>query len=118
MTQQGAREAMTIRERLMPLIAQVAGHVVAAEATAESNFVDDLAFDSLDRLELAVRVEEEFEIEITDDEAERAVFVHQLEALIALKLQAKPAPVEYPEMDTFNPYGSGPEPVGPREDVA
>lgn len=38
--------------------------------TPESNLVDDLRFDSLDRIELAMKIEEEFSIEVDDAAAD------------------------------------------------
>ena len=41
------------------------------EVTPESSLTDDLGADSLDLVELVMAIEEEFDIEITDDESER-----------------------------------------------
>jgi len=43
--------------------------------TTESNFIDDLGADSLDLVELIMGIEEEFNIEIPDGEAEKVVTV-------------------------------------------
>ncbi len=43
--------------------------------TSESSFVDDLGADSLDTVELVMALEEEFECEIPDDEAEKITTV-------------------------------------------
>ena len=50
----------------------VADHLGIDEAkvTEESSFIDDLGADSLDTVELVMAFEEEFEIEIPDEEAE------------------------------------------------
>ena len=50
----------------------VADHLGIEEAkvTEESSFIDDLGADSLDTVELVMAFEEEFEIEIPDEEAE------------------------------------------------
>jgi acyl carrier protein len=45
------------------------------EVKNESNFVEDLGADSLDIVELIMAMEEEFEIEIPDDEAEKILTV-------------------------------------------
>jgi len=42
-----------------------------AEVTMEASFVDDLGADSLDIVELVMALEEEFDLEIPDDEAEK-----------------------------------------------
>ena len=46
-----------------------------ADIKLESNFVDDLEADSLDTVELVMALEEEFETEIPDDEAEKITTV-------------------------------------------
>ena len=43
----------------------------ADEVTSEASFVDDLGADSLDTVELVMAFEEEFDLEIPDDEAEK-----------------------------------------------
>ena len=45
------------------------------EVTKEATFVDDLAADSLDIVELVMSIEEEFDIEIDDSEAEKIVTI-------------------------------------------
>jgi len=49
--------------------------VQADEVKVESAFVEDLGADSLDRVELVMALEDEFDIEIPDDEAEKLVKV-------------------------------------------
>lgn len=45
------------------------------EVTMESSFIEDLGADSLDIVELLMALEEEFDIEIPDEEAEKLVTV-------------------------------------------
>lgn len=45
------------------------------KVTAESNFIEDLDADSLDTVELVLKLEEEFEIDIPDEDAERITTV-------------------------------------------
>jgi len=45
------------------------------EVTMESSFIDDLNADSLDIVELIMALEEEFDLEIPDEEAEKIVTV-------------------------------------------
>ena len=45
------------------------------EVTLEASFIDDLGADSLDTVELVMAFEEEFEIEIPDEEAEKIATV-------------------------------------------
>ena len=47
-----------------------------AEVTLEANFTDDLGADSLDTVELIMEFEKEFDIEISDDEAEKIATVN------------------------------------------
>ncbi|WP_069790022.1 acyl carrier protein [Cyanobacterium sp. IPPAS B-1200] len=49
--------------------------VDAADVTAEANFANDLDADSLDVVELVMALEEAFEIEISDEEAEKILTV-------------------------------------------
>ena len=49
--------------------------VAEEEVTAEASFVDDLGADSLDVVELVMALEEEFGVEIPDEDAEKIVTV-------------------------------------------
>ena len=49
--------------------------VDASEVTIEAKFIEDLGADSLDTVELVMVLEEEFDIEIPDDEAEKLITV-------------------------------------------
>ena len=57
-----------------------------SKITMESNFIDDLGADSLDTVELIMQFEEEFSIEIPDDEAEGLLSVGQAVDYIKNKL--------------------------------
>ena len=59
-----------IEERVKKIIAEQLG-VNEADIKNESAFVDDLGADSLDTVELVMALEDEFEIEIPDEEAEK-----------------------------------------------
>ena len=48
-----------------------------AKVTSEAKFIDDLGADSLDTVELIMQFEEEFEIEIPDEDAEKILSVGQ-----------------------------------------
>ncbi len=65
-----------IEQRVMKIVAEQLG-VDAAEVKTESSFVDDLGADSLDTVELVMALEEEFECEIPDEEAEKITTVKQ-----------------------------------------
>jgi len=61
--------ATNIEQKVKSIIAEQLG-VGEDEIKPESNFIDDLGADSLDIVELVMAMEEEFEVEIPDDEAE------------------------------------------------
>ncbi len=58
------------------------------EVTAEASFVEDLGADSLDQVELVMALEEEFDLEIPDEEAERITTVQSAVTYITEKAQA------------------------------
>jgi acyl carrier protein len=60
---------MSIEERVQKIVCEQLG-VSAEEAKSQASFIDDLGADSLDTVELVMAFEEEFEIEIPDEEAE------------------------------------------------
>jgi acyl carrier protein len=66
----------TIEERVKKIVVEQLG-VKEEEVTNESSFVDDLGADSLDTVELVMALEEEFECEIPDEEAEKIQTVQQ-----------------------------------------
>ena len=59
-----------IFEKVQEKVAEQLG-VDAEEVLMESSFIDDLGADSLDIVELLMALEEEFDIEIPDEEAEK-----------------------------------------------
>lgn len=61
-------------EKIKGIIAEQLG-LDASEITMESSFVDDLGADSLDIVELIMALEEEFDIEFPDEDAERVATV-------------------------------------------
>ena len=60
---------MSVEERVRKIVCEQLG-VTEEEVKTEASFVDDLGADSLDTVELVMAFEEEFEIEIPDEEAE------------------------------------------------
>ena len=64
----------SIEERVKKIVAEQLG-VKEDEVSNESSFVEDLGADSLDTVELVMALEEEFETEIPDEEAEKITTV-------------------------------------------
>ena len=60
---------MSVEERVQKIVCEQLG-VSEEEAKLAASFIDDLGADSLDTVELVMAFEEEFEIEIPDEEAE------------------------------------------------
>ncbi len=63
-----------IEDRVKKIVVEQLG-VKEDEVTMEASFVDDLGADSLDTVELVMALEEEFETEIPDEEAEKITTV-------------------------------------------
>ena len=61
---------MSVEDRIKEIIVEQLG-VDASEVTDDASFIDDLGADSLDTVELVMAFEEEFGIEIPDEEAEK-----------------------------------------------
>ena len=66
----------SIEQRVKKIVAEQLG-VNESDIKSESTFVDDLGADSLDTVELVMALEEEFECEIPDEEAEKITSVQQ-----------------------------------------
>jgi len=64
-----------IEERVKKIVSEQLG--VKDEIANDASFVDDLGADSLDTVELVMALEEEFECEIPDEEAEKITTVQQ-----------------------------------------
>jgi acyl carrier protein len=64
----------TVEERVKKIIGEQLG-VEEEEVTPEASFVEDLGADSLDTVELVMALEEEFGIEIPDEDAEKILTV-------------------------------------------
>ena len=65
-----------IEERVKKIVAEQLG-VKLEEVSKEASFVEDLGADSLDTVELVMALEEEFETEIPDEEAEKITNVQE-----------------------------------------
>ena len=81
-------ESMAVADRVKSIIAEQLG-VKPEEVTPEASFIDDLGADSLDTVELIMALEEEFSIEIPDEEAEKMTKVGDAIKYIDQKAQKK-----------------------------
>lgn len=61
---------MTVLERLKKIVVEQLG-VDEEQVTPDASITDDLGADSLDRVELVMAIEQEFNIEISDEDAEK-----------------------------------------------
>jgi acyl carrier protein len=66
----------SVQERVIDIVAEQLG-VDKEKITPETSFVNDLGADSLDTVELVMELEEEFDITIPDEEAEKIQTVAQ-----------------------------------------
>jgi len=74
-----------IEARVRKIIIEQLG-VKEEQVTNEASFVEDLGADSLDTVELVMALEEEFELEIPDEDAEKITTVQQAVDYIAAHL--------------------------------
>ena len=79
---------MAVSDKVKSIIVEQLG-VDEEEVTADASFVDDLGADSLDTVELVMAFEEEFGIEIPDEDAEKIQKVK--DAVTYIESHAKPA---------------------------
>lgn len=79
---------MAVAERVKSIIASQLG-VNEGEIKPESSFVEDLGADSLDTVELVMALEEEFSIEIPDEDAEKMTTVGEAVKYIENKISTK-----------------------------
>jgi acyl carrier protein len=84
----------TIEERVKKVVVNQL-EIKEEEATMEASFVDDLGADSLDTVELVMALEEEFDTEIPDEEAEKIRTIQQ--AVDYIKQHQKDETEEQPE---------------------
>lgn len=61
---------MSLQQKITDIVVEQLG-VDAERVKPEASFIDDLGADSLDIVELVMAMEEEFDLEIPDDEAEK-----------------------------------------------
>ena len=70
-----------IKGKVITMIAEQLGKD-ESEVTLDSQFIEDLGADSLDTVELVMALEEEFDCEIPDEEAEKITTVAQANAYV------------------------------------
>lgn len=75
---------MSVEEKVKAIIVDQLG-VSADEVKPEASFVDDLGADSLDLTELIMAMEEEFDIEIDDEDAQKILKVQDAISYITSK---------------------------------
>lgn len=80
--------ALTIEERVKKIVVEQLG-VKDDEVTTEASFVNDLGADSLDTVELVMALEDEFDMEIPDEEAEKITTIK--EAIVYIEAHLKTA---------------------------
>jgi acyl carrier protein len=76
-----------IKNRIVEIIATQLG-IEEEDVTAAASVIDDLGADSLDVVELVMALEEEFDLEIPDEEAEKITNVQNIFDYMANALQA------------------------------
>ena len=72
---------MAVEDRIREIIVEQLG-VSPEEVVPEASFIDDLGADSLDIVELVMAIEEEFNLEIPDEDAERIQSVQDVQNYI------------------------------------
>ena len=79
---------MAVEEKIKSIISEQLG-VKTEEVTPKASFIDDLGADSLDTVELIMALEEEFSVEIPDEDAEKMTTVGDAIKYIEEKATAK-----------------------------
>ena len=75
----------TTEERVRDIIVEQKDLLDPSQVTPKTNFFEDLGIDSLDRIEIIIDLEEEFDIDISDEDAEELTNVEKLVAYIDSK---------------------------------
>ncbi len=75
----------TVQERVIEIVAEQMG-VDKSQISGETSFVNDLGADSLDTVELVMEFEDEFDISIPDEDAEKIQTVGQAIAYVEAHL--------------------------------
>ncbi len=78
---------MGLEDRVSAIVVEQLG-VTQEELAPEASFIDDLGADSLDIVELVMAIEEEFDIEIPDDDAEKIQTIKDVISYVKGKIEA------------------------------
>lgn len=78
---------MSVNPKVKDIIVEQLG-VDPEKVKSEASFVDDLGADSLDIVELVMAMEEEFDLEIPDEDAEKLKTVNDVQTYLASKGKA------------------------------
>ena len=78
---------MGLEDRVSAIIVEQLG-VTKEELAPRASFIDDLGADSLDIVELVMAMEEEFDIEIPDDDAEKSQTMEDVITYVKAKIEA------------------------------
>jgi acyl carrier protein len=78
---------MGLEDRVSAIIVEQLG-VSKGELAPQASFIDDLGADSLDIVELVMAIEEEFDIEIPDDDAEKIQTIQDVVSYVKRKIEA------------------------------
>ncbi|MFV1978723.1 MAG: acyl carrier protein [Myxococcota bacterium] len=78
---------MGLEDRVSAIIVEQLG-VTKEELAPRASFIDDLGADSLDIVELVMAMEEEFDIEIPDDDAEKIQTIEDVITYVKAKIEA------------------------------
>ena len=78
---------MDLGDRVSAIIVEQLG-VTKEELAPKASFIDDLGADSLDIVELVMAMEEEFDIEIPDDDAEKIQTIEDVITYVKAKIEA------------------------------
>lgn len=79
-------KASEIEARVKKIVVEQLG-VKEDEVTTDASFVDDLGADSLDTVELVMALEEEFETEIPDEDAEKIVTIKDAVSYVMSRME-------------------------------
>ncbi len=77
---------MGLEDRVSAIIVEQLG-VTKEEITPKASFIDDLGADSLDIVEFVMAMEEEFDIEIPDDDAEKIQTIEDVITYVKGKIE-------------------------------